>query len=107
VVEYVGLRKHDRKIDTLRNSGVRPPAASCGSDALLAALREPRRYPHPVGKIELIETRISWLLLTRERTFAVVIHTRHSVELLRASALALGARLGIGPSQPVTVRRAA
>jgi hypothetical protein len=129
VVQYVSLRTRDRKIDTLRNSGARRRAASSGSDALLAALRDPRRYPHPVGEIELIETHISWVLLTGryayklkkpldlgadasqatldvlsrqllaaeplsapERTFAVVIDTRHSLERLRASALALGAR---------------
>ena len=42
-----------------------------------------------------------------ERTFAVAIDTRHGCERLRASALALGARLGVGPWQPATVRRAA
>jgi predicted kinase len=42
-----------------------------------------------------------------ERTFAVTIDTRQGVARLRASALALGARLGVGPWQPATVRRAA
>jgi len=46
-------------------------------------------------------------LSAAERTFAVVIDTRHGHERLRASALALGARLGVGPWQPATVRRAA
>ena len=41
----------------------RAPAAP-GPEALLAALGDPRRYPHPVERIELIETHISWVLLT-------------------------------------------
>ena len=32
--------------------------------ALVAALRNPALYPHPVQRIELIETHISWVLLT-------------------------------------------
>jgi len=31
---------------------------------LIEALRDPRCYPHPVERVELIETHISWLLLT-------------------------------------------
>jgi len=46
-------------------------------------------------------------LSAEERTFAVVIDTRRSLGELRASAVALGARLGVGPWQPATVRRAA
>jgi aminoglycoside phosphotransferase family enzyme len=46
-------------------------------------------------------------LASAERTFAVAIDTRHSPERLRSSALALGARLGVGPWQPATVRRTA
>ncbi len=46
-------------------------------------------------------------LAAAERTFAVTIDTRRSRERLRASALALGARLGVGPWQPATARRAA
>jgi aminoglycoside phosphotransferase family enzyme/predicted kinase len=41
----------------------RAPAAP-GPEALLAALRAPRRYPHPVERVELLETHISWVLLT-------------------------------------------
>ena len=31
---------------------------------MVAALRDPRRYPHPVAEITLLETHISWVLLT-------------------------------------------
>jgi aminoglycoside phosphotransferase family enzyme/predicted kinase len=46
-------------------------------------------------------------LSPEERMFAVTIDTAQGAERLRASALALGARLGVGPWEPVTVRRAA
>ena len=46
-------------------------------------------------------------LSAAERTFAVAIDTRSSLDRLRASALALGARLGVGPWQPATARCAA
>jgi aminoglycoside phosphotransferase family enzyme/predicted kinase len=35
-----------------------------GPDAMIAALRDPGRYPHPVERVELLETHISWVLLT-------------------------------------------
>lgn len=34
------------------------------STALLAALQDPRLYPHPVAEFRLVETHISWVLLT-------------------------------------------
>jgi aminoglycoside phosphotransferase family enzyme/predicted kinase len=34
------------------------------SEAMVAALRDPRRYPHPVERVTLLETHISWVLLT-------------------------------------------
>jgi len=46
-------------------------------------------------------------LSAEEHTFVVVIDTQRSPTRLRASALALAARLGVGPWQPATVRRAA
>ena len=49
---------------SLHNSGTRPLTVSAGPDALVAALHDPRRYPHPVEGIRLIETHISWVLLT-------------------------------------------
>jgi hypothetical protein len=33
------------------------------SARLVEALRDPARYPHPAGRVELIETHISWVLL--------------------------------------------
>jgi hypothetical protein len=42
-----------------------------------------------------------------ESTFAVVIDTQQSLENLRARAVALGARLGIGPWQPSATKRSA
>ena len=33
---------------------------------MVAALRDQRRYPHPVGAVELLETHISWVLLAGE-----------------------------------------
>jgi aminoglycoside phosphotransferase family enzyme/gluconate kinase len=38
-------------------------AGAAPGPALVAALREPARYPHPVAQVELIETHISWVLL--------------------------------------------
>ena len=35
-----------------------------GPEAMIAALRDPRRYPHPVDRVTLLETHISWVLLT-------------------------------------------
>ena len=32
-------------------------------DALVAALRDPACYPHPVAEVEVVETHISWVLL--------------------------------------------
>ena len=49
---------------SLHNSGTRPPAVSSSPDALVAALHDPRRYPQPVEGVRLIETHISWVLLT-------------------------------------------
>src|SRR5262249_31160603 len=49
---------------SLHNSGTRPLTVSAGPDALVAALHDPRRYPHPVEGVRLIETHISWVLLT-------------------------------------------
>ena len=41
------------------------------SDRLLAALSEPAAYPHPVGRIERIETHISWVFLAGEYAYKV------------------------------------
>ena len=42
-----------RRADAVRRSGT-----------LVERLRNPRRYPHPAGAVELLETHISWVLLT-------------------------------------------
>ena len=34
------------------------------SQALIAALQNPALYPHPVDQFQVIETHISWVLLT-------------------------------------------
>jgi aminoglycoside phosphotransferase family enzyme/predicted kinase len=38
---------------------------------LIDRLRQPELYPHPVSQIELIETHISWLLLTGEYAYKI------------------------------------
>jgi aminoglycoside phosphotransferase family enzyme len=37
----------------------------------LAALLHPRAYPHPVQSVELVETHISWILLTGEFAYKI------------------------------------
>lgn len=38
---------------------------------LIAALLEPRRYPHPAASVELVETHASWLLLAGEFAYKI------------------------------------
>jgi aminoglycoside phosphotransferase family enzyme/predicted kinase len=38
---------------------------------LIAALHDPRRYPHAAGKIEVIETHISWVLLAGDYAYKI------------------------------------
>lgn len=40
-------------------------------DVLIDALCNPLRYPHPVGRVDLIETHISWLLLTGDFVYKI------------------------------------
>ena len=35
-----------------------------GPATMVAALRDPRRFPHPVERVQVLETHISWVLLT-------------------------------------------
>jgi hypothetical protein len=42
-----------------------------GVDSIIAALREPACYPHPVESVELVETHISWVLLAGEYAYKV------------------------------------
>lgn len=38
---------------------------------LIAALREPSRYPHPVGRVELLETHGAWVLLAGDFAYKI------------------------------------
>src|ERR1044072_8725271 len=38
---------------------------------VIAALRDPAVYPHPVDRVELVETHISWVFLTGDRVYKV------------------------------------
>ena len=42
-----------------------------GLPAHLSGLLEPRAYPHAVGRIELVETHVSWVLLTGEVAYKI------------------------------------
>jgi len=44
-----------------------PPRTS----TLVAALADPKVYPHPVERVELIETHISWVFLAGERVYKI------------------------------------
>ena len=63
-----------------------PPAVS----ALLDGLREARAFPHPVGAVRVVETHISWVLLTGE--FAYKIKKPLDLGFLDYSTLALRKR---------------
>lgn len=38
---------------------------------LISALRDPRRYPHPAERIEILETHISWVVLTGRYAYKI------------------------------------
>ena len=42
-----------------------------GFPPVVRALLSPRAYDHPVGRVELIETHISWVFLAGERVYKV------------------------------------
>ena len=46
-------------------------SAAAGSPRLVEALLRPTAYPHPTGDIELIETHISYVLLTGEHVYKI------------------------------------
>lgn len=46
------------------SSGRQLPADGARFDRLIDALHDPRRYSHPVQRVERLETHISWILLT-------------------------------------------
>jgi aminoglycoside phosphotransferase family enzyme/predicted kinase len=45
--------------------------ASAAARRLIEHLREPGRYAHPVGRVELVETHISWVLLAGDYAYKV------------------------------------
>ena len=49
------------------------PPVSTGNNAerMLEALRNPRCYPHPVARVTLLETHISWVLLTGSYAYKI------------------------------------
>ena len=55
-------------------------------DGLIAALRDPRAYPHAVDTVRLVETHISWVLLAGE--YAYKIKKPVALEFLDFSTLA-------------------
>jgi uncharacterized protein len=48
-----------------------PSAATANATQLIAALREPACYAHPVGRIDVLETHISWVLLTGQYAYKI------------------------------------
>ena len=52
----------------------------------LHALLYPRAYPHPVGAVDLIETHISWVLLTGRFAYKLKRPVRYAFVDLRSSA---------------------
>lgn len=48
-----------------------PAVAQSTVPPLVAALMDPRRYPHPAESVELIETHISWVLLGGEFAYKI------------------------------------
>jgi len=47
----------------------RPDTRATAIETLVAALGDPRRYPHAVERVEVIETHISYVLLAGERAY--------------------------------------
>ena len=45
---------------------MRDPVDKNANSTLIGHLRQARCYPHPVASVELLETHISWVLLTGE-----------------------------------------
>jgi aminoglycoside phosphotransferase family enzyme/predicted kinase len=46
-------------------------AATLTSSRLITALRDPSCYPHPVRRVDVIETHISWVLLTGDYAYKI------------------------------------
>jgi uncharacterized protein len=47
------------------------PVVTAESTPLIAALRDPARYAHPVMRIDVLETHISWVLLTGQYAYKI------------------------------------
>jgi aminoglycoside phosphotransferase family enzyme/predicted kinase len=48
-----------------------PQSNYTSQQQLIAALRDPRRYPHAVNTVQVIETHISWLLLAGDYAYKI------------------------------------
>ena len=48
-----------------------PPAVTVGLAAFITALRDPARYAHPVTRIDVLETHISWVILTGQYAYKI------------------------------------
>jgi len=47
------------------------PKDTSADSSLIEMLLQPAAYPHPVNKVELIETHISWVLLTGDYVYKI------------------------------------
>lgn len=47
------------------------PAGTTGSSGFIAALADPAAYPHPVEQVTVVETHISWVLLTGDFAYKI------------------------------------
>ncbi|MCC6610206.1 MAG: AAA family ATPase [Burkholderiales bacterium] len=47
------------------------PTTKLSPERLIDALRDPERYPHPVERVERLETHISWVLLAGEYAYKI------------------------------------
>ncbi len=48
-----------------------PPCAGAAIERVLTALRNPLCYPHPVRRIKILETHISWVVLTGDYAYKI------------------------------------
>ena len=55
----------------LRTAPTRSPSAPDAAPPLFAALSNPACYPHPVSGVRVLETHISWILLTGEYAYKI------------------------------------
>jgi hypothetical protein len=55
----------------LRTPVTQAPPAPAAASPLFAALLDPACYPHPVAGVRLLETHISWVLLTGEYAYKI------------------------------------